>query len=144
MRFSCEHGYYKFYPEDVPTVKMLFNTFGIEVVQEGDYYTFPALKALDNFCVAGDIIGAATVEKSVAGDKPDIFAENGLVYNLLLGKVVELATANGVLIPVMAGYFAFKNLPQAGDILATTGQKIVSFAGELDFQLKIVRVESFE
>lgn len=114
MNIICDHGYFKFYPEKVQEIARFSTVFNLDLVQKGDYFTFPALLDLENYSVLGSPFGGIPAVKTFAGRPSEVLRANGMIYDFTLDlirpvlSVVSLITldkvnyaysANGLVIP---------------------------------------------
>lgn len=143
MIVSCEHGYYKFYPESVPALELLEKTFGIsDLVQEKNYYTFEALRDMPTYSVLGYPLGAGIAKATYHdGHKENLLKKNSLVYNLSLNQITEKILSLNFPSIVKSDIYAMRFIPQAGCLV--DGVVYDSFYGEINFRTGIIEVEQF-
>ena len=142
MRVICRHGHIAFYPRKASDVTRFCGYFGVELERVGEYYTFPALAALDRYSIVGNTFGNLPAVKTFEGESPwEIMKENGFVYHIdgeiLIPKSLIAIKIN----PPLVGEFFIAESPliQPGSRNAA-GLQILSYDGEyLDglFQLRV-------
>ncbi len=132
MRVMSRHGFVSFHPRSITDVVVFTDFFGIQLVSEDDYYTYPALKGLKRYSIKGSSFGGLTAVASYEGRHPwQVMKANGFVYSLALGKLVPKTTISTVVNPILVdeGFFVCQTpMLQSGSVNAVA-QRILSFEG---------------
>lgn len=128
MRVVCDRGFYCFYPSVPADLFFCKKELGLDLVRCGAFYTFPALAALEEYSIQGQLYAGATAMATYSGSRADVMETNGLVYSLSDGGLVNLSRIIGTvsLYADNTGYI-FLTLPQSGAYVGD--RKIKSFAG---------------
>lgn len=143
MRVLCRHGHYAFYPRDSAELARFSDWADIALVQERDYFTFDGLADLETFAIKGKPYGGfLPAIKTFCGEPWEIMRENSFVWNLALEMLVPAASIVNVSKPVPTNWCwqSDVTLFQAGSFFS--GQKVLSFDGELDDIRKILLLRS--
>lgn len=130
MRILCRHGFLQFYPGLTSDLVDFTNFFGIELVREDDYYTFPALKGLKRYSIVGSPYGAIPATQTYEGRHPwEVLKKNGFVYSLVAKALVPKASIAVNVDPILVddGFFVCETpLLQPGS-RNKVGQQILSY-----------------
>lgn len=144
MRVLCQHGFFFFYPRRASDIVEFTGFFGIELVRENDYYTFPELKGLERYSILGSTYGSLPAIATYEGRHPwEVMRENGWVYSLALGALVPKASITLLVRPPLVdkGYFIAETpLLQPGS-RNSAGEQILSYDAFFDghyFELQIL------
>ena len=89
MKIICEHGYYKFYPETPNDLIIFSDTYGVDLVKVGDFYTYPELATLPDYSIKNQGLGGFPAILNYAGKPWDVFRENKLNYDAENGKITK-------------------------------------------------------
>lgn len=89
MKINCENGFYKFYPEGSEELNIFADRFGVELVRMGDFFTFPALAALPDYSIEGQLFGGIVASINYAAAPWVVFARNRLKYDLENGIIIS-------------------------------------------------------
>jgi len=142
MRVVCRHGHFAFYPKNSTDVGRFTNYYDVELVRDGNFYTFPFLKDAPRYSlVLKPYLGLPATTTFEGRDASEVFRENGFVYNIELGIVVPKLSITTVISPPQAGYFFLGQSPliQPGS-RTITGQQVLSYDAEFIqeyFRLKV-------
>lgn len=144
MRIDCENGYYSFYPESKTDLYWFANYLGIDLVKNGDHYTYPALKDLKNYVLSPNLYGFFPSPYSFEGTPKEIMKEFDLVYNLATKTLVptESIIVTAKLYPLNKNWISETSMIQAGTIVGSG--RIVTFDGVFDFNMRKTIVRYFE
>lgn len=144
MRIDCENGYYSFYPEKQQDLFLFSNLFSIELVKNGDHYTYPLLKTLPNYVLSPTPYGLFPSEKTFEGTPKDIMKELDLVYNLTTKTLVPATSImlSGRLFTLERNWLSERAMIQAGMIVGTG--RIRTYEGVFDFDVRKTIVRWWE
>lgn len=142
MRVTCQNGFYKFYPDYIGELKLYTSKQGFNLVAEGDYYTFPSLKALPDYSFIGWPIGNALGKVNFAGSKWDVMEKNGLVYSPKLGVVDKILNVGTQEVINGSAITYTLTLPLAGRFIGL--QRIKGFTGFWFMDYNRYQIERFE
>lgn len=145
MNVLCRHGHFAFYPRSVGEPSRFSLALGLPLERDGDFYTFPALKELPRYSIEGKTYGNLVATKTYEGRGAwDVFRENGWVYSLSTKLLVLKASISISIQPMRRPYSFVAQTPllQPGSMLPT-GQRILSYEGELFIPLQKLRLNEF-
>jgi hypothetical protein len=144
MRLICRHGHYAFFPRTASDISRFSNFYGQELVREGEFYTFPFLKGIQDFSIAALPIKNLPALKTFEGKPWEVMKENGLVYSLSLKVLVPKASITFLVNPPQTGFYFTSQTPliQAGSRNAL-GLQLLSFDAEYQFDINKLRVREF-
>lgn len=141
MRVLCDHGFYRFYPDDNGSLARFSHLFAIDLEKERDYYTFSYLKGLKDYSLAGSFYSTGLATKTFEGYPWEIMRANGLVFNFSTGLLVpKIAIINSEkLIPANQFFLCGSRLLQAGSRDQSANQ-ILSYDSDFDFDINKQRI----
>lgn len=144
MRINCENGYYSFYPEMKTDLYLFVNYLGIELVWNGDHYTYPLLKTLPEYVIKPFPYGGFPSTETYEGTPKEIMKQLDLVYNLATGFLVPAETIilSAKLYSLNKNWISETSMIQAGTIVGSG--RIRSFDGVFDFNMRKTIVRYFE
>lgn len=133
MRVLCRFGHFAFFPNDSREVGRFISIFGKELVRAGDFYTFPLLAGLGDFCLVEKPYGGVEAKVSYEGTPWEIMRENSWVYSIADAELVEKTSILSTFKPQLVNYFYIANTPlvQPGSI-GPQSLRVDSYDGELD------------
>lgn len=92
MRIKCIHGYFIFSESQAGQVSDFMSLTGLELVSQGDEYTFADLANAPKYSLAGkSYLGIPAIE-TFEGEPWEIFEANSWVYDFSRGLVVPIAS----------------------------------------------------
>lgn len=88
MRVLCRHGHVAFYPDYATEISKFSEYYGLDLVLEGDYYTFRNLAGAPDYSLIG--LPYLNLEGLVVyqGKPWEVMRENGFVYSERAGGLV--------------------------------------------------------
>jgi len=121
---------------------MFADYFGVDLVSDRDFFTFPLLKGAPTLSIQGAQYLGATAIKTYSGHPWEVMKQNNLVYNLSTKTMVQKSTISTLIQPERVDYYfmAQTKLVQAGSKHKASGQQILSFDSEFVqdyFQLRL-------
>lgn len=145
MRVVCRHGHFAFYPRNEIEVSRFNAIFNQPLFRDEDFYTFALLKAAPTYSLKGKAYLGATALVSYASSPWEILRQNGFVYDFTEMTLRPKAQIVSVInLAVTEDYWAADApLIQAGGF-DSSGQKIVSYDGEIDLQTSQLRLFEVE
>lgn len=146
MRVLCRHGHIAFYPTSPTDVRDFVETYGIELIRVGDFYTFGAIAAAPRYSIEGHKYLTVTATKTFEGRGPwDIFRENNWVYSISTAAIVLKTSVNET-----------ENLLLSNDCFVSTsaliqpgaknmaGDRILSYDAEFDARFQRLKVREVQ
>lgn len=146
MRVLCRNGHFAFYPKLSTDLYGFKNDFGISLVRDGDFYTFPFLKAAPRYSLAGKTYLGLSAGFSYEGRAPwDVMGRNSFVYSIASSRLVAIASVTARINPLFTGelFVAETPLVQPGSINAA-GLRVLSYDAIYSEQYHQLRVMGFE
>lgn len=92
MQVKCLHGYFKFEETAQGQLSDFIDLYGLSIVSSGDHFTFEALKDAPRYSIAGGEYLGATATKTYEGEPWEVMRANGLVYDFINDRVVQLTS----------------------------------------------------
>lgn len=119
MKIECLHGYFKFSEVRQGQVSDFMNVYGVTLVRERDYYTFPFLKDAPDYSLPGSTYLGSPSTELFEGEPWEIMEQNELVFNFNTNLVVPISTITNVC-PLDLGlnYFLSPGLILPGSVTA--------------------------
>lgn len=141
MRVTCQHGYYKFYPDDNGSLARFSKLFYIDFVAVKDYYVFKGLETLKNYSIAGSIYYNLPALKTFEGEPWEVMKENSFVFDLTTGLLLpSLSIIATDRLKSFNQYFtADSRILQAGTRDQSLSQ-ILSYDSDFDFDIMRQRI----
>ena len=142
MRVICNNGFYKFYPQEIGEIRRFGDKYGIDLVQDGDYFTFTTLAELPNYSFKNHIYsGLFLGTVNYAGDKDDVMAKNGYTFYQETNNLILKSAIFNKMRYNYSNYIYMSTLPQAysyDDFGIITG-----FSGFIDIDFMRFKIERF-
>lgn len=128
MKLNCDHGYFKFYEMVSGEISDFVSLYGLDLVREGDFYTFEFLSGAPKYSIAGlPYLGILAI-KTFEGAPSEIMRENNLVYDFNKGLVVPiLSVIQRVKITPTGQYFMSDGLILPGSV-TDDGKRVTDYA----------------
>lgn len=145
MRILVRHGHFAFYPSNLSDIANFCRIFDVALERVDDYYTFPLLKSLKDWSLPLYPYGNLPAIVKYEGKPWEVMKANNFVYSLSLKILVPKVSILGVFSPTQSGPYYTTNqaIVQPG-IIATTGQRFMSYDGIFDFNTQKLRVREFQ
>ncbi len=146
MIVHCRHGFFEYYPQRRTDLKRFERLQRVKLVPERDYFTFEGLAGLPRFSLQGSLYKNLPAFATYEGhDAAEVMRENGFVYHLatdlLIPKELVLSI---VTIPLTQDCaIASSCFVQPGSLIQT-GQRLVSYEGEIDLDVQRLYIYSME
>ncbi len=144
MRVLCRHGHFAFYPKRPGDVARFMEFFEVDLVRDGDFYTFPLLQDAPKYSLAVKPYLGIPATTTFEGDPWAVMRENGFVYHIASGLLVPKQAVFIPINPILTGYYFLAESPliQPGSQNAA-GQKILSYDAEYMQEVNQLRVTEF-
>ncbi len=145
MRVLVRHGHFAFYPRKTSELSRFAKMFDVDLVRDGDFFTFDFLAGAERYSLAGKLYLNLPALETYEGRGPwDVLKQNDFVYSTALGLLVPKASITAVMqSPRSDTYFICPTPILQPGTLDATGQQILSYDAIFNddtFQLKIIEV----
>lgn len=134
MIIQCLHGYFIVREQITGEIARFNSLFGMDLVANGDHYTFAALVDAPRYSILGKpylgLLATATIE----ADNPwEVMEANGYVYNFETGFVIPISTVTRQISPFRRydSYF-LSGLIMPGSINAKTFGRVTGYTCQID------------
>ena len=141
MRITCQHGYYKFYPQTIGEVEIWRRDRGIDLVKCRDYMTFKECAEFPDYSFTGWILGNSIAKVNYAGEPWEVMEKNGLAWTPLLGVTEKILNTN-LLTAVKGACIYTADLPLCGHLVDL--RPITGFVGFWFMDYNRFQIERFE
>lgn len=132
MKIECIHGYFKFTESRAGDVSSFVSRYGLEIVREGDHFTFAGLAGAPDYSLpGGEFLGCATTE-CFEGEPWEVMRANGLVYDFNSGEVVKIETIIQVAKIQASGKFYVSQGMILPGSLTEDGERVTDYAAFFD------------
>lgn len=146
MRVTCKNGFIMYRPERASDLSRFSRLFSVGLKPDQDYFTYANLVNLPRHSILGGLYSNIIASKTYEGRHPsDVFRENGWVYSIATGLIVlEQVILNTIdVVPTLDFTISKNPLIQPGSVLSS-GQRIKSYEGVLDFDLQKLLLQNVE
>lgn len=145
MLINCINGFYMFQPESINELDIWQRLNNIELVRDGEYFTFKELAEFPNYSFAGWLYGLIPFISNYTGEKSEVMARNKLTFDLSSQSITSVLLATATDIVADYGEGIYKNspkLPQAYTL--TKDLKLMSgFLAFWDYKFNRYAIERF-
>jgi|SRR5690606_31607285 len=145
MRILCIHGYFLFFPETATQLSRFKDQFDLELYPKDDYYTFEGLLDAPTYSIVGADYMGVRATQTFSGKPWEVFAKNGLVWNLASKRVAFKQSIIGRIDSPLSGYYFSSDtlIIQPGQMNAL-GRRLVSYDARLNEKTQSLHVSRFD
>lgn len=140
MRILCRHGHIAFYQSYAGEIARFMEFFGVELIREGEFYTFLKLAGAPKYSIAGMPYLGLPAKVTFEGEPWEILKANGYVYQIATGLIVPKESILYTFTPEQTGYYYLWDGPLIQPGAWAEGNQVLSWDAMYDDEMVLTKV----